>query len=124
MKFLLVPILMFLVATQAFSKWVLLLEFTWNRDYISKNLCENRVRPMMKCGGKCQLMKRMAQEEKGNTPSQIPSGKSNFEEALFTATLPSTVLPFINQKNSSPHAYRKHWICFLPPCSVFRPPLV
>ena len=66
MKFIAIPILMILIATQAFSKWVMLFEFQLNRDFISKNLCENRAKPNLKCGGKCQLMKAMEKEEKGN----------------------------------------------------------
>lgn len=116
--------LVFLVATQAFSKWVLLLEFKWNQDFIAKNLCENRTRPKLKCGGKCQLMKRLAEEEKENAPAQIPSGKSNFQEAPFTAAPLDFSIQLVNAKTALPFPHLKHWKSFVPPCSVFHPPLV
>jgi hypothetical protein len=53
MKFITVSILIFLMATQAFSKWMVLLEFSWNREYIANNLCQNKARPQSQCGGKC-----------------------------------------------------------------------
>jgi hypothetical protein len=67
MKFILVPILMLLVLAQTFSKWLIVVEYRINRDYISKNLCENKTRPKLHCNGKCQMMKKMAEEEKQNS---------------------------------------------------------
>ena len=82
MKAIVVPILILLMATQAFSKWVLLLEFRLNRDYIAANLCENKAKPEMACGGQCQLKKRMAAEE--NESSTKPqTGKTKFQEVPF-----------------------------------------
>jgi hypothetical protein len=49
---------------QTFSKWFVVISFNLNRDYIAKNLCENRYRPVLKCNGNCVLMKKMKQEEK------------------------------------------------------------
>lgn len=64
MRFIIVPIFLILVATQTFSKWFMLMEYQLNKDYIAANLCENRAKPELKCHGKCQLMKKMKQEEK------------------------------------------------------------
>jgi hypothetical protein len=41
-----------------------------NRTYIAQNLCENRAKPELKCGGQCYLMKKLAekkQQEQKNT---------------------------------------------------------
>lgn len=124
MKLFVVPILILLVATQAFSKWVLLLEFRWNQDYIAKNLCENRAKPMLKCGGRCQLAKRLAAAEKESTPLQSSPGKSNFQEVLFLCTEGCEVMVPVIKGSSSPFANLHHWKIFSPPCAVFRPPLV
>ena len=67
MKFLLVPILIALLFTQTFSKWVVLLEYNLTKDFIAKNLCVNKARPQLHCNGKCQMMKRLAEEEKQNS---------------------------------------------------------
>lgn len=43
--------------------WViplLYLDFNIRRDYIVKNLCVNRDRPLMLCNGKCYLAKKLA----------------------------------------------------------------
>ena len=61
MKFIAAPILILLLVTQTFSKWVVVISFNLNRDYIAKNLCENRYRPVLKCNGNCVLMKKMKQ---------------------------------------------------------------
>ena len=54
-------LLAFLAST--FSKAVIVVDFYANRDYIAKNLCENRDKPMMHCCGRCQLRKRLARED-------------------------------------------------------------
>ena len=64
MKLIAVPILMFLLITQIFSKYFVMLSFQLNRDYIAKNLCENRYRPQLHCKGNCVLMKKIKQEQK------------------------------------------------------------
>ncbi|RYZ25514.1 MAG: hypothetical protein EOO10_18070 [Chitinophagaceae bacterium] len=121
MKFIAVSILIFLVATQAFSKWVMLLEFEWNQEYIAKNLCENKARPQMKCGGKCQLMKKMVAEEKESSP-QSSTIKLKFQELVFSNDL-STNTPdvFSESKNISflPYQLKKY---LSPSPSIFHPP--
>lgn len=50
---------------QLFSREVIVMSFTLNRDYIAKNLCENRNRPELHCDGKCFLAKKLkAQHER------------------------------------------------------------
>ena len=64
MKLVAVPILILLLMTQSFSHLFVVLSFRINRDYIAKNLCENRYLPTLHCKGNCVLMKKMKQEEK------------------------------------------------------------
>ena len=124
MKAITVPILIVLMATQAFSKWVMLLQFNWNREYIAANLCENKARLQSKCGGKCQLMKNIAKDEKENTTSQNGVGNSAFQEVLFTIHAVNLFVPILTSAKSSAFAGRQNWITYSPPCSVFHPPLV
>ena len=121
MKFIAVPILTFLIATQAFSKWVMLFEFQLNRDFISKNLCENRAKPNLKCGGKCQLMKAMEKEEKGNDSSPTAL-KSNFQEVLFSDDMPHEAVDtnHSNQLALLPCYLQKKYSAPVPP--IFHPP--
>jgi hypothetical protein len=73
MKFVAAPILILLIMTQIFSNWFVVLSFKLNRDYIAKNLCENRYRPKLNCKGNCVLMKKLREEEKKeqNTPANL-----------------------------------------------------
>ena len=56
----LVLLLAFLTTT--FSKAFIVFDFYANRDYIARTLCVNRDKPMMHCGGRCQLCKRLNRE--------------------------------------------------------------
>jgi hypothetical protein len=73
MRFIAVPILILLLMSQTFSKWLVVINFNLNREYIAKNLCENRYRPVLKCNGNCVLMKKMKEEEskEQNTPAPV-----------------------------------------------------
>ncbi len=41
-----------------------------NKDFIAKNLCENRSKPKLHCDGKCCLKKKLAKEGKEQAPGQ------------------------------------------------------
>ncbi len=57
------------VLLQSLSTVVIVAQYMANRDYIAKNLCENRDKPQMHCGGKCCLKKKLAKEAKQNSPT-------------------------------------------------------
>jgi hypothetical protein len=68
-------------AVSTFSKAVIVVDFYARQDYIAKNLCENRGKPMLHCCGRCQLRKRMARE--ANQDKDNPERKAeNKQEAL------------------------------------------
>lgn len=76
--------LVLLLATIAttFRKAVIVADFYANQDYIAKNLCENRDKPMMHCCGRCQLRKRLnreADQDKNNPEQRL----ENRQEVLF-----------------------------------------
>ena len=62
-------------------------DYAINKEYIAKNLCENRNKPKLNCNGKCHLMKQLKKAgaetpEDGNTTK----GSSNQEENCFHIT--------------------------------------
>jgi hypothetical protein len=59
--------------TQAFSGGFVMLNYYSNTAAFAKN-CENKARPKMHCNGKCQMMKKLQQEEKQD--QQNPERKS------------------------------------------------
>ena len=124
MKFVVVPILILLIATQAFSKWIVLIEYNMNRNYFAKVLCENKAKPQLKCGGKCAMMKKMAEEEKQNSsPDQTGFARLKFAEVLFPFEHSCSSFQQELIKDNSYGSKEKVWKLFDPLCAVFRPPL-
>ena len=70
MKFTAATIFVFLLLTQVFSKWLLVIDYTINKDFVAKNLCENQNRPRLNCKGNCQLMKKLVTEENQNNKTK------------------------------------------------------
>jgi len=58
---------------QTFSGGVVMLDYYTNTTTFAKN-CVNKARPALHCNGKCQMMKKLKQQE--NTNKQTP-GRSN-----------------------------------------------
>ena len=82
MKFVVSTFLVFAMLIVSFSKSMVCISFTLNRDYISKNLCENRHKPKLHCNGKCHFIKSLKKEnKKENLPSNI---KTNLEIQFFS----------------------------------------
>jgi hypothetical protein len=56
---------LFLVASfaQPLQHFWVQVSFELNRTYIARNLCENRAKPELKCGGQCYLMKKLAEKK-------------------------------------------------------------
>lgn len=77
-----VTLLLLAFIATTFSRAVIVADFYANQDYIAKNLCENRGKPMMHCCGKCQLRKRLAHED--NQDKNNPERRmENRNEVLF-----------------------------------------
>jgi hypothetical protein len=77
LKYLSVIVLLAALLGQTFSKALLVLDYQWNKDYISKNLCVNRNRPEMKCEGKCYLCKKIntdAKKDRDNPGRRVDPG--------------------------------------------------
>jgi hypothetical protein len=62
-------ILIFVLAAQTFKGEVMVVNYYTNTAAFAKN-CINEARPKLHCNGKCQLMKRLQEEEKKN--EQVP----------------------------------------------------
>jgi hypothetical protein len=124
MKFFAVPLLIALLMTQSFSKWMIMLEYRMNTDFISKNLCINKDRPLLHCHGKCQMMKKMAEEEKQDAPAQAPVKlRTGLNNVLF-CTDNHSILPqpaACLKPHPFSHYLLKEYEITPPP--IFHPPL-
>jgi hypothetical protein len=82
--------LILLVAVQTFSKWCVILDYQVNRDFIAKNLCINRSKPLSCCKGNCYLNKKLVADE---TDQQAPSKGGQKEETAWQFFEQETQLP-------------------------------
>ena len=125
MKLLFVPLLIILVLTQTFSKWVLIIEYNMNKDFITKNLCINKILPKLHCHGKCQVMKRLAEEQNQNSSSKTGNQfKLNIQEQLYSDDIYKPTLPALRYTTS---IYSDELLIFkqeAPFGSIFHPPAI
>jgi hypothetical protein len=56
-------ILLLAFSVMTFSRVIIITSFWANQNYIAKILCENRTRPVMRCGGNCYLSKQLKKED-------------------------------------------------------------
>ena len=81
------------ILLQTFNQVVIVAAYYAQKDYIAKNLCENRNKPMMHCDGKCCLKKKLAKESK----DQLPNSRNQKSEQvvnLFCAQVQFEVVHF------------------------------
>src|SRR4051794_9959605 len=115
-------LLMVLFSVQTFSKWVWELDYQLNKTYITSNLCINKAKPQLHCNGKCQLAKKLAEEENKSKTSGTASLKNDASTVFFKQDIEAPDLSLHN-------AHHKHQSVYLAePCtaespSVFHPPL-
>ena len=67
---------------QTFSGGLVMLNYYTNSAAFAKN-CENKARPKMHCNGKCQMMKKLKQEEKQD--QQNPERKSEYKADVLSS---------------------------------------
>ena len=80
-KQLTVVILLTAFAMQTFNRAVIVFNYYTNTASFAKN-CENKAKPMLHCNGRCQMMKKLKQEE--NKDKQNPERRNdNKDEVLF-----------------------------------------
>lgn len=82
LRFAIVILLFVSILAQSMNKALIVLNYQINKDYITKNLCENRNKPAMKCNGKCHLRKQLAGDDQ-NKNSNSRSQEETSEVILF-----------------------------------------
>lgn len=67
-----------------------LVEYVIRYDYIKKELCENKKKPILKCEGKCHLKKQLSKEADTKNPtSETKKQAHTVVELLFCQANPS-----------------------------------
>ena len=100
-------LLLALVSVKTLLVPVVYLDFELRKDYIIKNLCENRFKPQLKCNGSCYLAKKLHKIAEDNatkeTQKQGQAIKKIMEE-VFEAT-PLFSCDLMNKKQSEKFTY-------------------
>lgn len=114
-------LLLLCLFVQSFSKVLVWIQFQWDREAIARTLCENRTKPQLRCGGKCQLGKRLAAAQKETGGSSHRMHKA-YPDGSWLATL-SNLLFLGHLFPSLQHNTYYRWPQPSPFIStVFRPP--
>src|SRR3984885_8608398 len=75
LKFIIAAILLIAFTAQTFSKELLILDYYANTASFEKD-CVNKDKPMMHCCGRCQLKKKLQQEENSEKNAEQRSSKN------------------------------------------------
>jgi hypothetical protein len=118
-------LLLALISVKTILVPVVYLDFELRKDFIIKNLCENRFKPQLKCNGQCVLAKKLHQLAEDNatkeTQKQGQGIKKILEEVFESTPLFSLNLANINLSTKSIYSYQlAHYQSFA--YSIFHPP--
>lgn len=84
-------VLLLVFAASTFSRVFRVADYYVNTEAYSKN-CENKARPKLHCNGKCQMMKKLKQDEqkeqqapdsKSSAKSETLSSRSFYQQQIF-----------------------------------------
>jgi hypothetical protein len=108
------------VLFQSLSRLLIIASYEINKDYISKNLCENKNKPKMHCNGKCHLNKQLSKQEKKDN-STLPQLKNKSGNQLCSERKLFSFKSFPLKKAMENHLYlitdyNSHFL------SIYHPP--
>ena len=90
---------------QSFTSWIIVAEYTINKDYIARNLCINKEKPKLHCNGKCQLMKKLVEGENQNSSSNTQTSKIKMDVLFVQEMDPPSICDLSNEKTTFNPAY-------------------
>jgi len=79
-------VLLAAVLLQSFSKVLLIADYYTNSLAYAKN-CENKLKPKLKCKGKCQMIKKIKREEKEEKQNPGRNAENNYESQVSFVSL-------------------------------------
>lgn len=75
------------VGIQTFSKWITVLSYEINKDYIAKNICINREVQGNCCKGKCYLQKKLASDDDQQKPFNKTTDTKDIQSDFYLQEL-------------------------------------
>jgi hypothetical protein len=113
-------LLLLLFAASTINRTIILLEYYTNRALYVKN-CENKDRPTLHCLGKCQVIKKLAEEEKKDQQNPAKSLALK-NEILFCHSLSDELSGVGFLQNTPCHGYHATGSPVGNSASIFHPP--
>lgn len=99
---------------------MILAHYEINKEYIAKNICENKEKPRSTCNGKCHLAKELNKQDKKENSAPV-SQKEKFEVQYFSEYLFDQTINVSGMENRNVFSYTMiHYFNFLDP--IFQPP--
>ena len=114
--------LLFAFSAQVFSRATIIMDYYTNTTAYSEK-CENKSRPQMHCKGKCQMMKKLREEEKKEQES--PGNKAELKIEVLSSKSFFTHITI--NKTLTHSCYTSHYLTAIPkvsPSPVFHPPAI
>ena len=114
---------MIVLSCQCVVKCGIVAWYQINKDYIAKNLCENKDKPQLKCCGKCYLKKKL-----NAVDDKLPNGKhlpNKLEKAEVTDFIIPSPISIALPNFANPLVYggnRASYYIHLHTHAVFHPP--
>lgn len=105
--------------TQAFTGAAIVGSYYVNTADYAKN-CINKARPKLHCNGKCQMMKKLKQEEKKD--AQNPERKSNGRDEVLSSKSHFASLSFLHPPIFTNHFYYRSFSTSDMAMDIFHPP--
>ena len=115
-------ILLMAFGFQTFSRAIILVSYYTNTSSYAKN-CINKAKPILHCNGKCQMMKKLKEEDKKD--KQNPERKSEVKNEIpISSRSFFAVIEYIKfaVKLKREIAHYPNDICVNHPTSIFHPP--
>lgn len=75
-------VICFSLLFQCLAHWGIVAYYQINKQYIARNLCENRNKPQMKCCGKCYLKKQLKKVDGNENTSKDAPNKIEKNEVI------------------------------------------
>ena len=105
---------------QTLSKFVIIVRFEINREYIAKNLCIKKEEANNCCKGACHLNEKLEEEDKKEQKSPMQNLNKEVKLQLISQVISFNFnVPIKEQKHFTPYKFP---ITFHEPTSLFQPP--
>ncbi|MBY0425858.1 MAG: hypothetical protein K2Q22_09495 [Cytophagales bacterium] len=114
-------VLLSAVLLNVFSKGIILIQYQWNKSYISQNLCENKAVKSMKCEGKCPLKKQLEKDAKQEQSSSRNALKEKMDVQFYSSIVSILPISFPTNLQVNQFAYSFSMGTSLAD-SIFHPP--